>query len=206
MTENEEPKTPNYLSSDSLLARTNPAPLQEDYTVEELGGVVQITGISTYDERTSVFGEITALQAQAERKVLKVTHPQTGETYVPKDKHIMAAVWASRCVTNPQMTSLQWLQFAGTDASVLMEIFGRCMVCCRLVEDTKKGIPAGIEAAKEAFRLDPSYMLFFAFCVNKLARLPSEVIRENPGMSLEEIAAALGLQDLQAAALTDEED
>ncbi len=198
-----ESKPTVYLSSNGLLARTNPAPLQEDYPVPDLGGSVAIHGITTYNERDTIYTEVNALQAQAEKGVFKVKHPATGETYIPKSKHIMAAVFAAYCVTTPRMTSLQWLQLAGTDSSALMEIFTRCMVCSRLVDDKKAGVPDGVDAAKEAFRLDPVYMRFFAFCVNKLARLPSEVLRENPGIRLEEVAAAFGLQDLQAEALED---
>lgn len=190
-----------YLTVDTIKAHTRAVALTEDFEIPELGGAVRIVGISDYEAIQATRAKLADMLRFVEEGSLNI--PLTNGFYKPSEATAVAAVWAEACVAEPKMTATEWLQFAHEGDDILARIQHRACVCTRLIPDVAAGIPDGIDACIKALKNDGDMRAFVELCINKLHRLPSEVLRDNPGIKLEEITQALASvilqnEDLQA--------
>ena len=185
-----------YLDSEAIKGYQRPEALEEDMHVGELGGAIRIRGIGTYESRQVIKKQIAEYRALAEDGKLPV--PVATGSYKPSVDDAIASCWAEACVVEPKLSALEWLQFCHEGPEILSRIQTRALVCTRLIPDADAGIPDGLDAAIKLFEQDAEFRLFVDMCVNKLHRLPSEVIRDNPNMTLEEITQVLALGVLDA--------
>lgn len=138
-----------YLNIDDLMAFTLPDPLSQDYEVPGLGGSVHIQGIVTRDDRKSINEQVEVYRETVANGSVKIQHPKTGREFKADIADVIAACWVAKCVTEPQLTPLQWLQFAGEGYRFLPVLFNQCMICSRENSDEETGLPDGEAAAQK---------------------------------------------------------
>jgi len=129
-----------------------PDPIAKDFDLPELGGSVHIEGVVTREDRKDVDEEISALREVLSKKALTVRHPVTNKAYVPDMGDVVAASWVARCVSEPKMTPLQWLQFSCEGFKFLPVLFNECLICSREAPGEGEGdaaVPDGVDAAQE---------------------------------------------------------
>jgi hypothetical protein len=150
------------LTAESLLAYKSPGPLSEDLDLPELGGDVHIEGVTTKAGREAIYADIRTLQGSNAGgnlgKALRLS-------FAPDDDDLTAAAWAAACVSEPKLTSAQWLQFCSEGYAVLGRIYVRCLACSRLIDDPNApkegdesapdGVTAALNELKDAQATDP---------------------------------------------------
>jgi hypothetical protein len=140
-------------TKEAILAIKAPEPFTRD--VEILGMTVTVEGIKKYIERQDLQAKIEGTNDLAKQGLLKITVDD--DTFVPAEHDIMAAVWASICVRDPELTVNEWLEFAHAPQGslALQNILMQCFICSRLVEDKPNGIADALDESKEAQKNDP---------------------------------------------------
>jgi hypothetical protein len=131
-----------------LLRLRGPEPLRQNLTIPGQDFSVAIHGIVRSIERSAVYHEIEEMAILRDVSV-------EGERIVVTEDDIVAACWASACVAQPKLTSMEWLMVGARNVDLLSLIGRRCLVCSRLMSDetTDDGVSAA-EAEQTEFR-DP---------------------------------------------------
>src|SRR5580704_15442181 len=126
----------SLLTKDNLFAYQSPAPLTEFFTIPELGGEVEITGIRTKAELTALKESAKALDSNDKGELFVVI--PGGVNYTASADDVNHAVWVAACVKAPVLNAYEWLVAESKIPGVLEILWIRSLVCSRQISDISK--------------------------------------------------------------------
>jgi hypothetical protein len=140
-----------YATAAQVLAHKGPEPLSEDFTDPQSGLVYRIEGLRKFHAKVAALAAAEELATRV-RSGKIIVHDSSGEQFTPTSEEVEAAVFASRCVTQPKMGEIQWLSTLGS-SDLLSRLFYRILICNRDLYG--EGYDSAMSEAKEALDSRP---------------------------------------------------
>jgi hypothetical protein len=99
---------PRYATAADIMAIKAPEPIEEDYLDSETGLTYRIKGFEKIYEKISATRSAFEFSMSVKNGEITVWD-SSGKVFTPTEEAVEAAVFASRCVREPQMGEMQWL-------------------------------------------------------------------------------------------------